>query len=93
MEIKFSINGKILSITFLLSLIAGFLFGLWAFILDPKGTGGSILVLPVIFILFLICLALFVTGLITLKSSFGKYFVGASLLIPIIFFISKQLFN
>lgn len=86
-----NINGKPLGITILLSLVAGFLLSLWAINLDPKGTGGSILMIPIIFTLFPISIALFVTGLISLKSSFGKYLVGASLLIPISFFVLKEL--
>ena len=86
------IKGKPLGITILLSLFAGFLTGLWAIILDPKGTGGSILMIPVILTLFPISFALFVAGLFfSLRRSFGKYLVGASLLIPISFFISKWL--
>jgi hypothetical protein len=86
-----NINGKSLGITILLSLVAGFLISIWAINLDPKGTGGSFLMLPIIISLFPISIALFVTGLISLKSSFGKYLVGASLLIPISFFIIKEL--
>jgi hypothetical protein len=86
-----NINGKALGITILLSLLAGFLTSLWAVNLDPKGTGGSILMLPIIITLFPISISLFVTGLISLKSSFGKYLVGASLLIPISFFVIKEL--
>lgn len=80
------------AITVLLSLFAGFLTGFWAIILDPKGTGGSILMLPVILTLFPISFAMFLAGLfIGLKNSFGEYLVGASFLIPISFFISKEL--
>jgi hypothetical protein len=82
-----NINGKPLGITTLLSLVAGFLISLWAIYLDPKGTGGSILMLPIIFTVFPISIALFVTGLICLKSSFGKYLVVASLIIPTSFFL------
>ncbi len=85
-----NISGKSFGITILLSLVAGFLIGLWAISLDSKGTGGSILMIPVIFTLFPISVVLFVTGLISLKSSFGKYLVVASLLIPVSFFISKE---
>lgn len=83
---------KPLVTTVLLSLIGGFLAGLWATRIDPDGTGGSILMLPVIFILFLVCGSLFVTGIISLKNSFGGYLIGASFLIPISFYVSKELF-
>ncbi len=86
-----NISGKSFGITILLSSVAGFLTALWAISLDPKGTGGSILMIPVIFTLFPISIVLFITGLISLKSSFGKYLVATSLLIPISFFISKEL--
>ena len=85
------INPKYLGITFLISLIVGFLFGIWAIILDPKGTGGSILMIPVIFTLFPICIALLCTGIISTKASFGRYLAAASFLIPVSFFISKEL--
>ena len=85
------INRKHLGITLLLSLIAGLLFDLWLNILDPKGTGGSILALPVILTLFIVCIAIFVTGLINIKNPFGRYLAAASIIIPIVFFISKEL--
>ena len=86
-----NINGKPLGITILLSLVAGFLISLWAIYLDPKGTGGSILMIPIIFTLFPVSIALFFTGLICLKSSFGKHLVVSSLLVPISFFVIKEL--
>lgn len=73
--------------TFALSLFAGILAGVWANSLDPDGTS-SILVIPVIISLFLTCIALFATGIITRNHSFGLYLMIASILILVTYFIS-----
>ena len=59
------------SVTLLGSLLAGFLFCLWANRLDPNGAGDSIPIIPVIVSLFLACIALFATGVICRKQTLG----------------------
>ena len=79
------------AITLLFSLVVGFLAALWRFKLDPEGTGGSILALPVIMTLFPLCITLLLVGLLTLNKSYGPFLVAASFLAFISFYVLNGL--
>lgn len=66
-------------------MLAGFLMVLWRYALDPSNTGGSILALPIILVMFLVCIALFIVGCLTMDRSFGWPLVFASFLVPFSF--------
>ena len=72
-------------ITVFMSALAGFLAALWRTALDPTGTGGSILALPIIIVMVPLCIAFFVLGLFTTDRPFGLPLILAAVLIPISF--------
>lgn len=81
-----------LALTVVVSVLTGLLAAIWRYkILDPAGTGGSILAAPIIFTMFPICAALFFTGILTFNRSFGPFLVIASFLVIISFFVLNGL--
>lgn|GEM_PF-4056188 len=89
---KNSITLLPLTITVVISVFVGLLAAVWRYkILDPEGTGGSILAMPIILTMFPFCIALFFAGVLTLKERFGPFLILASFLIPISFFVLNRL--
>lgn len=83
-----------LAVTVVLSVFVGWLAAMWRYkILDPEGTGGGILALPISITLFPLCGLLFLLGILTLDRSFGPYLVMASFLIVVSFFIINGLLS
>lgn len=68
------------------SLFLGAGLGYWAYVLDPKDTGGSILILPAAVGTGLVSFSLLITGLITRNESYGPSLVLAAIIVPIMFF-------
>jgi hypothetical protein len=85
MILKINIKGMI--VTFGFAVFIGGLAAFWRSILDPTGTGGSILAIPLIFVMFAVCIALFLAGLVNLKRPFGLNLMIAAFLIPLSFFV------
>lgn len=75
--------------TLLGSVVAGSLFGLWANQLDPDGSGASVRIFPIPVVLIMLCFAVFATGIVCHKDAFGPYLMVASVLIFVVFFISR----
>jgi hypothetical protein len=71
----------------------GTLLGYWAFVLDPSGNGGSILIIPVTVVLVVSCPAFLFTGLILRNESLGPWLILASIAMPIIFLVTMNSFR
>lgn len=79
---------KLFTITFAISFFAGFVAAYWTTILDPDGTGGSVLAFPAILLTTLVSIFLFFGGLaVSTITELGYYIMGASLMIPFLFLI------
>ena len=85
-----STNPTACAIAFAFSILVGVGLGYWAYCLDPDGTGASIRIFPVIFIMLPLSFAFFVTGLIT-RETIGWVFVLGALLVPAVFLISTNI--
>jgi hypothetical protein len=80
------------AITFAGSFFAGYAAAYWTTLLDPGGTGGSILAFPAIMLVALVSIFLFFGGLaISAITRAGYYVMGASLMVPFLFLVSTIL--
>ena len=87
----FDVETKGAGVSVAISMVVGVLFGWWAVTVDPEGTGGSILIFPVIATMGTLCLALFIAGAITIDHSVGLSLILASIVIPGCFIVSGSL--
>ena len=73
-----------------LSIVVGIGLGYWAVSLDPSGNGASVRIMPVTITMLMLCIAFFVTGLVTHKTIGWGLVFGAGLL-PFVFLVSANI--
>ena len=81
------------AIGIVLTLLAGPGTGYWAYLLDPTGSGGSILQFPAFIVAGLSTIAFVGVGLIGRNESYGASLILGGVVTPVLFFLSSNLFR
>lgn len=82
---------KLILVTLASSLLVGYIAAYCGFLLDPGGTGGSILAFPVIAAVTVLSIGLFIGGLVTFSRKPSPYLLASSVVVSISFSISLGL--